>query len=78
MQFTAEEKLLAMFTAYRALVAVLIDSGTLDPQAFDRHVTFGISRLDAVGETEASSAMAEAMEPLLSDIRRVLQERGGA
>ena len=36
-----------------------------------------IERLHAVGETQASSAAAELLEPLLSDIRRVIQRRGG-
>ena len=77
MQFTADEKLLAMFTAYRALVIALIESKTLDPALFERHATFAIARLEAVGQTGASGAAAEALEPLLSDIRRVTQPGGG-
>lgn len=77
MKFTADEKALALFTSYRALVAALIDGGALDASLFEKHVTSGIGRLEAVGNVGASSAMAEAMEPLLSDIRRVSQLRGG-
>jgi len=76
MQFSADEKALALSTAYRALVAALIESGALDTALFERHVILGIERLAAVGETEASAAAAEMLEPLLSDIRRVFQ-RGG-
>jgi len=77
MPFTADEKLLAMATAYRALVVALIDQKTLDPARFEHHAVMAIERLHAVGETQASSAAAELLEPLLSDIRRVIQRRGG-
>lgn len=78
MKFTADEKALALFTSYRALVAALIDSGSLDPALFESHVAMGIGRLEAVGNVGASSAMAEALEPMLVDIRRVSQLRGGS
>jgi|GEM_PF-3570221 len=73
MVFAEDEKALAILTAYRALVIALLESKALSPALFEKHVTMGIARLEAVGETGASNAMAEAMEPLLSDIRRVLQ-----
>jgi hypothetical protein len=77
MPFSADEKLLALATAYRALVVSLIDEKTLDPERFERHAVLAIERLHAVGQIQASSAAAEMLEPLLSDIRRVIQRRGG-
>jgi hypothetical protein len=78
MRFDAHEKLLAMATAYRALVIALIESQTLDPDLFESHCIRAVARLDAIGETEGAAAAAELLEPLTSDIRRFRQFRDGS
>lgn len=76
MNFTPDEKALAIITAYRALVAALIQSGGLEPAIFEHHAIMAIERLSAVGETGASSAAAEMLEPLLVDIRSLVRQPG--
>ncbi len=69
MHFSSDEKLLAMATAYRVLIAALFENDQLSLKAFEHHSTMGIARLNAVGETEASAALAEVLEPIVSDLR---------
>ena len=78
MRFSADEKLLAMATAYRALVIALIESQSLDPDIFESHCMRAVARLDAIGETAGAAACAELLEPLTSDIRRYRQFREGS
>lgn len=77
MKFTAEERTLALATAFRSLVATLVDTGVLDTAAFEEHSIRGVAWLERIGETRSSSALAEFIEPLLSDIRTI-QPRGGS
>lgn len=77
MQFTTDEKSLAIVTGMRALVIALVESDALDLEIFERHITLGIARMDAVGETGAAAAMAEVFEPMVSDIRRFIIQRRG-
>ncbi|MBN8533859.1 MAG: hypothetical protein J0L51_07180 [Rhizobiales bacterium] len=76
MHFDAEERTLAIATAFRALVASLVDTGVLDTATFEEHSTRGVAWLERIGETRASSALAEFIEPLLADMRRADQPRG--
>jgi hypothetical protein len=74
MRFAADEKALAMVTAYKALVVALLESGALDPDAFALQSEMGVAWLTRVGETGAASALAEILEPLNAEVR---QWRGG-
>jgi hypothetical protein len=78
MEFSTDDRIMALVFAYRALAAALIDTKTLDPERFEYHATMAIARLEAIGANEASSAAAELLEPLLSDLRVTLQRRGGS
>jgi 2-methylisocitrate lyase-like PEP mutase family enzyme len=71
MEFELDEKYLALVTAFKALVAALVESKVIDTEMIEFHLTSAIGRLEGVGETGASSAMAEFVEPLLTDIRRL-------
>jgi uncharacterized membrane protein YukC len=76
MHFNAEERALALFTAYRALVITLIESNVISTDHLEYHLTHGIAALERSGETRVSAAMAEACEPLIADLRRVTQPGG--
>lgn len=78
MHFTADEKLLAMATAYRVLVVSLVDSKSLDIDIFSEHCDRAVSRMAAIDEDGASAALAELLEPLVSDLRRHRQRTDGS
>ena len=74
MKFNKDEKALAMVTAYKALVVALLESGSLDPSAFELQSEQSVAWLTRIGETGAASALAEILEPLNTEVR---QWRGG-
>ena len=70
MEFDVNARLLAMATAYRVLAISLFKSGALNPDTFEEQATRGAGWLERMGDTEASNAMAELVEPLIADFRR--------
>ena len=70
MEFEVNARLMAMATAYRVLAITLFKSGALDPDTFEEQATRGAGWLERMGDTEASNAMAELVEPIIADLRR--------
>jgi hypothetical protein len=75
MNFNADEKTVALATAYEVLVITLVEAGALDAERFGFHSEMGVARLASLGFTDASSALAEMLEPLNARLR---QRGGGA
>lgn len=77
MDFDPNARLLALATAYRALAIALFQNGALTTDLFEANTSRGIARLEAIGALEASNAMAELVEPIIADFRRIGPTSGG-
>lgn len=77
MKPNADEKCLALSAAYRVLVISLFEKGALDVDVFAEQSDRAIARYSALNETVASHVLADLLEPLIGDLRRVQAMRAG-
>lgn len=75
MEFSVDDRLMALAVAQRVLVIALYESGSLDIDAFADAADRGIARYEAIGATGVANATAELLQPLISDLRRVHASR---
>lgn len=69
MEFEADDRIMALATAYRALTIALFEGGALKPDLFEEQATRGAAWLEGIGAVDASNAMAEMVEPIIVDLR---------
>lgn len=74
MKTTSADKILALSTAYKALVVALIESGALDPGIFEKQIADGVSWLERAGEDIAAASLKGELEGLM-DVVRDLRQR---
>jgi len=75
MAYLTDDKFVALWTAYRALVLALAHSGALKIEFFERACVLAIENTAAQGRTEVSNVLAEVLERLVCDVREI--ELGG-